>query len=425
MPDTTTPAAIPPKAWSVLIVSTLAFTVCFMVWMMFGVIGIPLKEDLDLNATQFGLLTATPVLTGSLVRVPLGIWTDRFGGRIVMTLLMAATVPAIWLMAYATEFWHFLVIGLFVGLAGGSFSVGTPYVARWFPKQRQGMAMGVYGAGNSGAAVNKFIAPAILLGFGWTMVPQVYAAIMLGAVLIFWFGSAHDPKHLVPSNTRFVDQLAALKDPRVLKYCQYYSIVFGGYVALALWMVQYYVGEYGLSIQTAALLAAVFSLPGGVLRAIGGVLSDRYGAHQVTWWVMWVSWICLFLLSYPQTEFTIATVDGPKSFSFGLNVYMFTALMFVLGIAWAFGKASVFKYISDDYPGNIGAISGIVGLAGGMGGFVLPIMFGALLDLTGIRSSAFMLLYGVVWVSLIWMYWTEVRRTELMGAKSPAFRLAG
>jgi NNP family nitrate/nitrite transporter-like MFS transporter len=126
----------------VLIVSTLAFTVCFMVWMMFGVIGIPIKKTLGLNATEFGLLTATPVLTGSLIRVPLGIWTDKYGGRIVMTLLMAATVPAIWLMSYATAYWHFLVIGLFVGLAGGSFSVGTPYVARWFPKNRQGMAMG-------------------------------------------------------------------------------------------------------------------------------------------------------------------------------------------------------------------------------------------------------------------------------------------
>jgi NNP family nitrate/nitrite transporter-like MFS transporter len=328
---------------------------------------------------------------------------------------MALTVPAIWLMSYATAYWHFLVIGLFVGLAGGSFSVGTPYVARWFPRNRQGFAMGVYGAGNSGAAVNKFIAPAIVVAFGWTMVPQVYAAIMLGTVVLFWLFSAHDPKHVVPSNVKFVDQLKALKDPKVLKYCQYYSIVFGGYVALSLWMVQYYVGEYGLDIRVAALLAACFSLPGGVLRAVGGWLSDKHGAHRITWWVMWVSWICLFLLSYPQTEFTVLTVDGPKAFHIGLNVYGFTALMFLLGIAWAFGKASVFKYISDDYPHNIGAISGIVGLAGGLGGFVLPIMFGALLDVTGVRSSAFMLMYGVVWVSLIWMYFTEVRRTEVIG----------
>ncbi len=413
------------RAWSVLIVSTWSFTVCFMVWMMFGVIGIPIKKMLDLNATQFGLLTATPVLTGSLIRVPLGIWTDRFGGRIVMALLMAATVPAIWLMAYATEFWHFLTIGLFVGLAGGSFSVGTPYVARWFPKSQQGMAMGIYGAGNSGSAVNKFVAPVILVAFGWAAVPQVYAAIMAGTVVLFWLFSHSDPSHLVASNVKFTDQLKALKDPKVLKYCQYYSIVFGGYVALALWMVQYYIGEYGLDIRVAALLAACFSLPGGVLRAVGGWLSDRHGAHKVTWWVMWVCWICLFLLSYPQTDFTINTVKGTQTFHIGLNVYAFTGLMFILGIAMAFGKASVFKYIADDYPKNIGTISGIVGLAGGLGGFVLPILFGALLDFTGIRSSAFMLMYGVVWVSLIWMYWTEVRQAPVMGPEAKTFSLQG
>jgi MFS transporter, NNP family, nitrate/nitrite transporter len=133
---------------------------------------------------------------------------------------------------------------------------------------------------------------------------------------------------------------------------------------------------------------------------------------------MWVSWVCLFMLSYPQTEFTVKTVNGPSTFFIGLNVYGFTFLMALLGVAWAFGKASVFKYISDEYPHNIGAISGIVGLAGGLGGFVLPIMFGALLDLTGVRSSAFMLMYGVVWVSLIWMYFTEVRRTPVMGRQS-------
>ena len=403
------------KAWSVLIVSTLAFTVCFMVWMMFGVIGIPIKKMLNLNSTQFGLLTAMPVLTGSLIRVPLGIWTDRFGGRIVMACLMAITVPAIWMMGYATEYWHFLTIGLFVGLAGGSFSVGTPYVARWFPRSRQGTAMGIYGAGNSGSAVNKFLAPVLLVAFGWTMVPHVYAAIMLGTLVLFWTFSYSYPAHLVPHTLTFRDQLKALKDPKVVKYCQYYSIVFGGYVALALWMVQYYVGEFGLDIRVAALLAACFSLPGGVLRAFGGILSDKYGAHSVTWWVLWVSWVCLFLLSYPQTDFTITTVTGLTTFHIGLNVYLFTALMFILGIAFAFGKASVFKYISDDYSQNIGTISGIVGLAGGLGGFVLPILFGALMDLTGIRSSAFMLMYGVVWVSLIWMYLTEVRSRHVMG----------
>jgi len=385
-----------------------------MVWMMFGVIGIPLQKQLGLNNTEFALMTAMPVFTGSLVRVPLGIWTDKYGGRIVMTILMAVTVPGIWALSYATQYWQFLVLGLFVGLAGGSFSVGTPYVARWFPKRLQGTAMGVFGAGNSGAAVNKFVAPALMVAFGWTMVPHVYAVSMLVTVVIFWVFSASDPKHLVPSSVTFMEQLKVLKDPQVLKYCQYYSIVFGGYVGLSLWMVKYYVGEYGMDVRVAGVLAACFSLPGGVLRAFGGILSDKYGAHRVTWWVMWASWICLFILSYPQTDFTITTTAGPKTFHIGLGVVPFTIVMFTLGIAMAFGKASVFKYIGDHYPHNIGAVSGAVGLAGGLGGALLPIMFGALQDITGVRSTTFMLLYGVVWVSLIWMYWTEVRRVDVL-----------
>ena len=408
------------EQWSVAISSTLAFTVCFAVWMMFAVIGIPIRKTLGLNATEFGILTATPVLTGSLIRVPLGMWTDKYGGRIVLFVLMLSTVIPIWLISYATAYWQYLVLGLFVGVAGGSFSVGTPYVARWFKKDQQGFAMGVFGAGNSGAAVNKFVAPALVVAFGWTVVPQVYAVSMLVMALAFWMFSYSDPAHLVDSRITWRQQLLALKDPTVWKYCQYYSIVFGGYVALSLWMVQYYVGEFGLDIRVAALLAACFSLPGGVLRAVGGWLSDKWGAHRLTWWVMWVSWICLFLLSYPATSYTVQTINGPVTFTLAHNVWTFTLLMFAIGVAWAFGKASVFKYISDEYPHNIGVISGVVGLAGGLGGFVLPIMFGALMDLTGIRSSAFMLMYGVVWVSLIWMYRTEVRTVDVVSGHAAA-----
>lgn len=399
---------------SVLIMSTLAFTVCFAVWMMFAVIGIPIKAQLGLNETQFGILIATPVLTGSLIRLPLGMWTDRFGGRIVFFFLMLATVIPIWMMEYATQFWHFLVIGLFVGLAGGSFSVGIAYCARWYERERQGMAMGIFGAGNSGAAVTKLVAPTIVIAYGWTMVPQVYAAAMLVTAILFWFFTYDDPEHRVPSHITVREQLEALKDPVVWKYCQYYSIVFGGYVALALWMTKYYITEYGFDLKTAALLAVAFSLPGGVLRAVGGWMSDKWGAHRVTWWVLWVSWICLFIMSYPDTEFTVKTVTGPQTYTLHLGSELFTALLFIVGVAFAFGKASVFKYISNEYPNNIGVISGIVGLVGGLGGFILPIMFGALVDLTGIRSSAFMLMYGVVWVSLIWMYTTEIRKLDLI-----------
>lgn len=397
------------KAWSVVIMSTVAFTVCFMIWMMFAVIGIPIKQTLGLNETQFGLLIAMPVLTGSMIRLPLGMLTDKFGGRIVFFILMISTVIPIYLISFCTEYWHFLVTSLFVGVAGGAFTVGIAYCARWFQKDQQGLAMGIFGAGNTGAALTKLVAPAIVVGFGWQMVPQAYAVLMLLTAIGFWIFTYTDPSHVVGKSVTVREQLAVLKDPAVWRYSQYYSIVFGGYVALALWMTKYYISEYGFDIQTAAFLAAAFSIPGGVLRAVGGYFSDKFGAHTITWWVMLVSLTCLFLLSYPQTEFTIKTVTGPQTFHIGLGPIVFTVIMFTLGTAFAIGKASVFKYISDDYPHNIGVVSGVVGLAGGLGGFILPIMFGALVDLTGIRSSAFMLMFGIVWVSLMWMYWTEVR----------------
>ena len=397
------------KAWSVVTASTIAFTVSFMVWMMFAVIGIPIKTMLNLNETQFGLLIAMPVLTGSLIRLPLGMWTDKYGGRLVYFILMLSTVIPIWMISVATEYWHFLFTSLFVGVAGGSFTVGIAYCAHWFPRERQGLAMGIFGAGNTGAAITKLVAPAIVVAYGWAMVPKAYAVLMLVTAILFWFFTYTDKTHVVDNNITVREQLQALKDPRVWRYSQYYSIVFGGYVALALWMTKYYITEYGFDLKTAALLAAAFSIPGGLLRVVGGYFSDKFGAHTITWWVLWVSLACLFFLSYPQTTFIIHTVTGPASFNIGLGPTMFTILMFTMGIAFAIGKASVFKYISDDYPKNIGVISGVVGLAGGLGGFIMPIMFGALVDLTGIRSSAFMLMFGVVWVSLMWMYFTEVR----------------
>ena len=393
-------------AWSVLIASTFAFTICFMVWMMFAVLGVPLQKILKLNETQTMILAATPVLSGSLIRVPLGIWTDKYGGRIVFFFLMIATVIPIFLMSYATQYWHFLAIGLFVGLAGGSFSVGTPYVARWFERDQQGMAMGIFGAGNAGSSLTKLIAPAIIAIGGWQLVPTVYSGIMLATAILFWFLSYSDPKHLVPSNVTLASQLKLMKDPAVLRYCQLYSVVFGGYVALALWMVKYYVNEYGFSLASAGFLAMCFSLPGGVLRAFGGYLSDKFGALKVTWAVMWVCWVAFFILSYPQTDLVVQTTKGPQSIHLGLNATLFTIILFGVGIAMAVGKASVFKFISDEFPKDIGAVSGAVGLAGGLGGFFLPIMFGALVDLTGVRSTSFMLLYGTVCVSLIWMYFS-------------------
>jgi NNP family nitrate/nitrite transporter-like MFS transporter len=307
-----------------------------------------------------------------------------------------------------------------LGLVGASFAVGTPYVARFFPRERRGFAMGVFGAGTVGAALNMFVAPTLVEAFGWQVVPRVYAIALLATAVLFWLLSLPDPGIGNRKPASLGQQLALLGQPRIWKYCQYYSIVFGGFTALSVWMPQYSKSVYGLSIAQAGLLAACFSLPGGVFRALGGWLADRFGAHAVTWWVLWIAWVCLFLLSYPDTDLMVHTIDGPVGVTIALPAVAFTLLLFVLGVAFACGMASTFKHIGDDFPDSMGAVSGIVGMAGGLGGFLLPIMFGVILDWLRVSSSCFMLLYGIVAVSLMLSYLTEVRRASVMGETVPA-----
>jgi NNP family nitrate/nitrite transporter-like MFS transporter len=407
------------KQYSVLVANTFAFTMCFMVWTMFGEIGVPIATELGLNDTQFGILAAVPILTGSLTRLPLGAMTDRFGGRPVFFIILLCVVPAIWFVQFATQYWQLLVLGAFIGLAGGSFSVGITYTAKWFEKDRQGLAMGIFGAGNAGAAVTKFIAPTVIVVLSWQAVPNIYAAIMLITAILFWFFTFSNPEHRTAGKLPLREQLRVLNDPKVWKYCQYYSVVFGGYVGVSLWLTRYYMGEYGLGIQLAALIATIFVLPSGVIRAFGGWLSDRFGAHTVTWTCMWASLVALFIMSYPETRYSVQASDGGTiDFGFGIPIWLFTAALFVVGIAWGIGKASVFKYLSNEYAENLGLVSGIVGLAGGLGGFLLPIMFGALVDLTGVATTVWMLCFGVTLVSIIWMWWTE-RRAPILTREQP------
>jgi NNP family nitrate/nitrite transporter-like MFS transporter len=264
----------------------------------------------------------------------------------------------------------------------------------------------------------------LVVAYGWQTVPKVYAVAMFVVAVLFWMFTYTDPDHKVGSHVTLRHQLKMLRDPRIWKYMQYYSLVFGGFVGLSLWMTKYYISEYGFELQQAALLAAIFVLPSGIIRALGGWFSDKFGAYKVTWWVMWISIVCLFFMSYPQTDMTIKTLNGEYSIHIGLNVWGFTAFLFVLGISWGFGKASVFKFLSDEYYDDIGVASGIVGLAGGMGGFLLPIMFGALIDMTGVNSTVFMLLYGATAVSLIWMHFTfskEHQERDMVDAENRVF----
>ncbi|HUM91027.1 MAG TPA: MFS transporter, partial [Candidatus Competibacter sp.] len=180
-------ATLKQKQVSVLTMNTLAFAVNFAVWTMFSIIGIRIKQQLNLNETEFGLLVATPILTGSLVRLPLGILTDRFGGRIVFFVQMLIVAIPVYGLAFATQYWQYLTLGLFVGLAGGSFATGIAYTSAWFSKERQGTAMGIFGAGNAGSAITNLAAPLLVVAYGWRMVPQVYPLALPVTGTAVWF----------------------------------------------------------------------------------------------------------------------------------------------------------------------------------------------------------------------------------------------
>jgi len=400
----------------VLGMSTLAFTVCFAVWTIFSIVGVRIKQELGLSDTQFGLLAGTPILTGSLSRIFLGIWTDQYGGRIVYVITMVLAAVATFLLSYATTYEMMLLAALGVGLAGGSFAVGIAYVSKWYPKEKQGTALGIFGAGNVGAAVTKFCAPFVLVAFGWTTVAQVWAAALLAMAVIFWFTTDDDPqlKARRQSGVKAPSawmELEPLRNLQVWRFSLYYFFVFGAFVALALWLPRYLIGVYQLDIGTAGMLAAFYSVPASIFRAYGGHLSDRYGARTIMYWTFGVSVLATFMLSYPDTDYVIHGIHGPISFSTSMSLVPFVVLIFVLGFFMSLGKAAVYKHIPVYYPGHVGAVGGLVGLIGGLGGFVLPIAFGVMLDLTGVWTSCFMLLFAIVSVSLLWMHFS-IRQME-------------
>jgi len=394
--------------------STIAFTVCFAAWTIFSIIGIQIKNDLGLNDTQFGLLVGTPILTGSLIRLILGIWTDQYGGRIVYTGVMVSAAVATALLSFAYDYTTFLLAALGVGIAGGAFAVGVAYVSRWYPKEKQGTALGIFGVGNVGAAVTKFLAPFVMVALGWKAVALIWAGALLVMAVIFFIAAKDDPalaerKRTGAKPQSIAAQMAPLKNLQVWRFSLYYFFVFGGFVALALWLPRYFVGVYGVDIATAGMLGAAYSIPGSVFRAMGGALSDKFGARRIMYWTFIASVVCAFFLSYPATTYTVEGMRGPITFHIALGFVPFTILIFILGFFMSIGKAAVYKHIPVYYPNHVGSVGGIVGLIGGLGGFVLPIAFGAMNDITGVWTSCFMLLFLLVATALTWMHFAIMR----------------
>ncbi|MFV0431977.1 MAG: MFS transporter [Alphaproteobacteria bacterium] len=401
-----------------LTASTLAFTVCFAVWTIFSIIGVSIKEELGLSSTEFATLAATPVLTGALSRIFLGIWTDQFGGRRVFTLVMLFAALATFFIRFGSTYTHYMISALGIGLAGGSFAVGVAYVSKWYEKEKQGTALGIFGMGNVGAAITNFGAPFLLLALGgvWKNVAAVYAIVLAITAVLFFIFTKEDPTTKQRRETggerpSVLEQLEPLKDLRVWRFSLYYFFVFGAFVSLAIWLPQYYKNVYGLNLAVAGSLAFWYSMPGSVFRALGGWLSDKFGARAVMYWTFIGSLVSLFFLAYPSTDYTVNGVNGPISFHFEIGLKFFLILTVALGFFMSLGKAAVYKHIPHYYPDQVGAVGGMVGLVGGLGGFLLPILYGILNDKTGIWTSCFMLLFILVAIALTWMHFT-IRRLD-------------
>lgn len=401
----------PTEQNQALATSTLAFTVCFAVWTIFSIIGIQIKADLGLNDTEFGILVATPVLTGSLSRIFLGVWADQYGGRLIFTLQMLATAVAAFLLTMVTTYPMFLVAALGVGLAGGSFAVGVQYVSTWYPKEKKGTALGIFGAGNVGAAVTNFGAPILLVAMGgeWQAVAQVYAIVVGITAILFFLSTKNDPalqerKNKGMEHVSFIKQLEPLKNIQVWRFSIYYFFVFGAFVALALWLPRFYMGAYGLDLKTAGLLSALYAMPASIFRALGGWMSDKFGARMIMYWTFIACVVCTSIMSYPATDYTVAGIEGAIEFNVTIPLWLFVGLTVVLGFFMSLGKAAVYKHIPIYYHDHVGSVGGIVGLVGGLGGFFLPITFGIMNDLIGVWTSCFMLLTIIISIALTWMH---------------------
>ncbi len=306
-----------PVAWRVLALNTTAFTVCFACWMLNGVLVTFLVENgvFDWDAAQMGTLIGIPVLTGSIMRLPLGMLTDRFGGRPVYATLMLLCAVPMYLLSHIDSYGGYLLASLGFGLTGTSFAVGIAFSSVWFSRERQGTALGIFGAGNAGAALTAMGAPGLLRALTndgqdldrWRLLPTFYA-VGLVAMAVLFFLLTENKKPAAASQGTVLQMLRPLKSVRVWRFGLYYFLVFGGFVALAQWLVPYYVNVYSMTIVSAGLLTSIFSLPSGVIRAFGGYLSDKLGARTVMYWTLGAIGLCSFALFFPKME-----IESPGS----------------------------------------------------------------------------------------------------------------
>ena len=370
-----------------LISALLYFDVSFMVWVLVGALGIYIAGDLGLSPAQKGLAVAVPAFGGALFRILLGFLADRYGPKKVgMVSLAAVLIPLTWGWLGGTTFQGLLGVGLLLGIAGASFAVAMPLASRSYPKEHQGMAMGIAGAGNSGTVIAALVAPRLAQHLGWHAVFGL-AMIPVVLILILFVFLAREAPNLPQSNT-FEQTMSVLREPDLWRFSLVYSLTFGGFVGLAGFLAIYLHDQYGTPPVLAGTLTALCVFAGSFVRPLGGYLADRVGGTTLLFYV------------FPVVEVALGGM------SFSPYLWLTVNLVFVAMIALGAGNGAVFQLVPERFHKEIGVVSGIVGAAGGVGGSLLPLLLGTSKELTGSYHAGFIVFMAAVCLSLypLWRY---------------------
>lgn len=362
-----------------LALATFAFTVCFFGWTLYGPLSPALQKALDLNDVQVGWLVAIPVVLGSLMRVPLGYLSQRIGGRTTFAgLMLFALLPLLAIAAWHESFGVLIAFGFLLGFAGASFAVGVAFLNDWFAPSRRGLALGIYGMGTGGTVVAGLMAPALAAAYGlWA--PFVLAAVLVAVAAAAWLALARNAPEFNPAAGSMPAMFGVFRTSfRAWALTLVYFVTFGGFVAMFLYLPRILVSVFALSRTDAGARAAGFALVAVLARPAGGYLADRFGAERVLVYALVCAAAMAALLSATYAWMT-----------------PFTICCLTLAAAFGAGSGAVFKIVGTEFPENVGAVTGVVGAAGGLGGFFPPIIMGIVKTTTGSYSLGFALL-GVV-----------------------------